>query len=64
MQQSLFPVLLASVRYDRPGTKVTIVEYELKDGYLVSYTGRQWIRDTKDKPVNLLLRDLELRLAP
>lgn len=64
MQLSLFPVLLASVRYDRTSTEVTIVEYELKDGYLVSYTGRQKIRDTKDKPVDLLLRDLGWRLAP
>lgn len=63
-QLSMFPVLLASIHYDRDDLyEVTIYEYELK-GHLCYDTGRQWVRDTRDNPVDLLLREFELRIAP
>lgn len=65
-QLSLFGTLLASVRYDREDMyEVTIVEYELDlSNASVRYTERSWVRDTRDKPVNEWLKDLDLRLAP
>lgn len=43
--------------------KVTIVEYLLVDGR-PKYTGREWIKDTREKPVGEWFKELELAAAP